>query len=296
MKISKRWIVVLGLAALIAGLVSLSAAAAQDAGSWVLLSEIPVEQHAFVAGFISESSGITAGYAGATHTTADGGQTWTKASNTSLCRYALDIVNDHLAWTAGNGGHVRRSTDGGQTWEAVKNVGFTGISQYISFLDDQNGWVGSAKLLWATADGGQTWQKVELPEDVVNLVAAVALRSPTEGYLLSYKSELFTTTDGGVTWASTPIDLGQDRKLSVMSYPAMRFYTDGSGLMAMQLKDASVIVLRTADNGATWTEESVPVEVETGAKLQLSQDGMWLTITKSEGSKARLFVVEYQES
>lgn len=246
-------------------------------GEWVVIHELKITHSATAVGFLNESVGITAGYAGETHYTTDGGETWPKAENKSMCRYGVDIVNEEVAWTVGNGGNVRLSTDGGQTWQAVSDLGDKRISPFISFVDDQMGWAASAKQLWATVDGGETWEELTLPEEAVNLVTAINLFAEDQGYLLDIKGNLYLTVDSGKTWEVRSLNLGEDQKMTVMIYPALRFVDADNGIVVLRVKDGPGLVLRTADGGATWEAEELPFEVGSSGGFFLSHDGLTLT-------------------
>lgn len=245
-------------------------------GDWVVIHELKIGHSSTAVGFLNESFGITAGYAGETHFTADGGETWPNAENKSMCRYGVEIVSEELIWTTGNGGNIRLSTDGGQTWEAVSDVGDPHISQFISFVDDQLGWVASPMALWKTVDGGQTWEGVTIPKAAINVLVAINLISEDEGYLMDARGDLYLTSDGGETWEVQPWSLGKEHKLSALTYPAVRFVDADTGIVVGRIKDGPGVVLRTTDGGETWEEEELPFEVESGAFF-LSPDGLTLT-------------------
>jgi photosystem II stability/assembly factor-like uncharacterized protein len=253
-------------------------APAASAGTWqVVIQDMNVKHATTVAGFLNDKFGLTAGYAGETHYTTDGGQTWPQAKNQSMCRYGLDIVDQKLAWTAGNGGNVRVSTDGGQNWQAVSNLKDSGISQFISFIDAKIGWVANQTTLWTTQDGGQNWTEIKLPEGAKKLVE-IALRAANDGYLLDEAGVLYITQDGGQKWTSQPLEL-KDGVMSLPHIAAVRFFDAEHGLIVASLAGGGknkVVALRTADGGKTWTEEEVPAQI--GSSFYLTHDGSTLTV------------------
>jgi photosystem II stability/assembly factor-like uncharacterized protein len=266
-------------------------AAAQNSGAWVVVHDIQVEHATNVAGFLTEDFGVTIGYAGEKHYTTDGGETWPEAENESACRFGLDIVDEHVLWSVGNGGGVRLSTDSGQTWTAVSDVSDHGISRYASFLDDQTGWVANTNHLWETVDSGETWTEFSLPEETENMVASVAMLESGTGYLLGFNRNLYFTEDSGETWTAQPLNLSDDRKISVSISPAMRFFDTENGMIVARIKDAGIIALRTEDAGTTWTEEEIPMEeIASSGTLYLSQDGSMVTYTDTNG---HIMVAEY---
>jgi photosystem II stability/assembly factor-like uncharacterized protein len=154
---------------------------------------------------------------------ADGGQNWSPGKNTSFCRFGLNIVDQQTAWNCGNGGHVRVSTDGGKNWQAVANFGGSEPDQccFLSFLDAHTGWAAAPQLLGVTTNGGSIWNKLALPKGIKD-VAAIALRTATEGYLLDTTGTVFVTTDGGLTWKREPV---------AITYNAPTLYLAHDGLI-----------------------------------------------------------------
>ena len=112
----------------------------ESPATWEIVRQLEVEHRTTVVGFHDESFGITVGYAGAVYYTVDGGETWTKANNTSACRFGLDIVVKSVAWHIGNGGQLRVSTDGGKNWEAVTDLSDKRVSSSTSFIDTKTGY------------------------------------------------------------------------------------------------------------------------------------------------------------
>jgi len=256
-------------------------AAAEDTNPWKVVQQVKVKHATTVAAFLNDTFGITAGYAGEVHYTADGGQTWPKAKNASMCRFGVDIVNQTLAWHVGNGGNVRVSTDGGQNWQAAANLSSSGISQFISFVDAKTGWAANQTKLWATADGAQKWTEVALPKGAKNLVEIV-LRTANDGYLLDEAGVLYVTQNGGQHWSSQMLEL-KDGAMALVKLPhgaAMRFFDADHGLIIASLAgggNSELVALRTADGGKTWQKEDMAVPAKIGS-LYLTHDGTTLTI------------------
>jgi WD40 repeat protein len=119
--------------------------------------------------------------------------------------------------------HILRTEDGGLTWSDVTPPeSFAGPDYWwrvsAFFLDQQTAWVaypgtGSrAEAVWRTHDGGQTWDRGLGLEGIVccGMDAGFDLEfvDQTHGWLAggylfgagSSGTELFRTTDGGITW------------------------------------------------------------------------------------------------
>ncbi len=268
---------------------------AEDDSPWQVIFQGQVEQPTTVAGFLDENFGITAGSAGEVHYTIDGGETWSEADNSSMCRFGLEIVDEQLAWHCGNGGHVRVSTDGGHTWQAVADYGPNEPKhcRFLSFLDAEIGWAATPYQLGATADGGASWVDVALPGGIQDM-AAIALRTATDGYLLDVAGNMFVTQDGGETWSPPSPGLIPEGKELLSGFApaaAMRFFDADHGLVALSLKGeegVEILIMRTADGGQTWEQESA---LATFGAPYLTRDGTMLTIV---GLSKKITVLRYQ--
>ena len=178
--------------------------------------------------------------------------------------------------------NVSLSTDGGKTWKAVgEKAG--GMGCILAFADAETGWFGSGTKFEMTADGGATWKELALPEGV-GKVAAIALRTPTDGYLVDGDGVLHITKDGGKTWSSQSLGLDNPKILGFASgafinetpQVAVRFFDANHGLVVLGLSgETGMIALRTSDGGKTWEKESLPGGL---GKPYLSRDGKFLTL------------------
>ncbi len=305
-RISKQFlfvILIVGLVGLIAGLngspvrgqePSTATSAATETvglpGKWAVIHQQTVEAstYLYAAAFLDDKIGVVTGGLGETRYTSDGGNTWLAGANGAATCYGLDVVSPDLMVTVADAGNVHFSADAGKTWAPAADLGDSGLNHNVSFVDAQTGWAGSAKRLWATSDGGKTWQEINLPDGVAPLLAAIDLRTATDGYLLTFKGDLFTTADGGKTWASQPLDLG-DQHLDVSSYPALRFLDDHLALIAVRLNNGDSVVLKSGDGGKTWSRETLPVQTDQ-ANFFLSHDGTILTLL----ARSDITVIQYQ--
>ncbi len=237
-----------------------------------------------MAAFHNQNFGVWggAGEEGAQHYTVDGGKTWTKA-DTGGCMFSVEIVDTNIIWQSCLSG-TSLTTDGGKNWTVIaKDVG--GMASILAFADTKTGWVGSGTKFKMTTDGGATWKDLALPKDSSD-VAAISLRTPTDGYLIDKNGALYITSDGGKTWVSRSLGLNKPAILGFGSggwinetpQVAVRFTSANNGLVVLGLSgNANMIALRTADGGKTWKEESVPAKL---GKPFISRDGKFLTVSK----------------
>ena len=262
---------------LVAGCAPIQAA---DTG-WGVVLQVNVQHPTIAAEFLDEAFGVVVDDASALHITTDGGQTWTRAANNlAQSRAGLDVVNERLIWLVGAGGRVWTSTDAGQNWRAVARLPYGGHVEFISFLDDRTGWAASAesRQLWATGDSGRTWKEIALPQQAGGL-AAIVLRTTVAGYLLDRRGVLFTTQDGGQTWSSQTMGLGESLSIPILTpSAAVRFSDEHCGTVILGLAGdgkSEVWAMRTANGGQSWDQENVPVSI---GQFYLTHDGTLLTV------------------
>ena len=282
------------LVASLAALSGCSAAAASPtprptlAGPWKLVSQRAADPNIsiYVAGFLDETHGITVGYNGEVHYTADGGKTWPAGTNQSFCRFGLDIVSAQAAWHCGNGG-LGFSSDGGKTWTNVKGTYSTADSfpcHFLSFLDARTGWAATGGDLDLITNGGDTWTAIKLPAGLGGSIAAIDLRTATDGYVLDSAGAVWITADGGKTWTSKPLGLtGGAIATAKLPLASMHFTDSTHGVVVARLAGASakLVAFRTSDGGATWQSEQIALALGKAdlTALFLAHDGTNLTVT-----------------
>ena len=241
-----------------------------------------------IGGFLNENFGITVGYAGEVHYTTDGGETWPKGTNQSLCRFGLDILNENLAWNCGNGANVRKTTDGGKTWQKVTDFGESRPNhcRYLSFLDENTGWIAAPKKLGSTTDGGQTWLTLTLPSDIKE-ITAIDLLDKNTGYLVDTNNKLYITNDGGLTWTNKPINIDNLNNLVWSTNESIIRFTDkDNGIFFYYGTDNKLKCSITKNSGDTWEEQVMP-DVH-GLGLFLTPDGKYLSVNAPSGEAITL--------
>lgn len=228
---ARRAIVLIGLAAVVAGTASLlylrpAAVPAPPAGratpatgpSWSLLN----------ASFGDSQHGAVNVYANgllATFVTSDGGHTWRRLFTQAALTTFLD--RDHVvAVDLGPSNQFEISDDAGQTWQTFPQpvtlsggpteIRLSGLLSGPFFLDTVDGWWFGSRpgarqgTLWRTADGGRTWSDLA-PGGVLaadgNALQPVfldrmrgALVSAADGADL--RPTLLVTHDGGRSWSN----------------------------------------------------------------------------------------------
>ena len=259
---------------------------------WTKVSKSSFDYNDNMDGFLNENYGITVGFSGEIHYTTDGGKTWPRAENSSMCRFSLDIVDESLAWTGGNGSQIRVSRDGGKTWQAVTDSPLGGVVSGIDFVDDKTGWICTTARLAASTDGGNSWNQIDIPAEAVG-IAAIQLRTEKDGYILSRDGKLYVTADDGASWETRDIgienyeivnekgELGLFKFNSAVADIAFTDETNGKIVFCGTAPNKGSLVwcVETKDGGESWKGEQVAVEEGfTANRIFLSEDGQYLTL------------------
>ncbi len=112
-------------------------------------------------------------------------------------------VSTEPHWRISAEGALERSTDAGQTWRFVR-VGEpeTMLRSFSSVGHDL--WAGgNAGALYHSPDNGRTWARVTVKagdEVLRSDIARVEFTDPQNGAVTTMTGEIWTTSDGGVTW------------------------------------------------------------------------------------------------
>jgi photosystem II stability/assembly factor-like uncharacterized protein len=199
--------------------------------------------------FADYSTGIAAGDAGTLIHSTDGGNTWSRvAVPLQSALRAVAISKTGTAWVVGDGGAILRSTDGGATFSrigAVPAVDYTAVR----FADDAlHGFVAAADgSLLRSSDGGLTWSlagKASAPLHGVSVG-----HDGSRVVAVGDKGVTLRTIDGGAHVAE--VASGQSFALAAIGFmddqPSVGWAVGAHGT-----------ILRTADNGATWTSLPSP--------------------------------------
>ena len=280
------WIVLAGCQPKAAPTAAVPPTDAATGGPWKLVYQGQVDQPVRMAAFLDETFGLTGGAnnEGRAYYTTDGGQTWTLSEGSSGCLFGLDVLDKEVVWEC-NYSDVRPSLDGGKSWgDKARGMGQPGC--LVSAADRTTAWHLTPSRFEITRDGGATRSAVKFPEGVSQLkLGAIQLRTADEGYLLDTDGNLYITNDGGMTWTKRAY-LGLEKYSSFklwpykgLPYAAIRFTDASHGLVVMSLlgdAKSKIQVLRTADGGQTWAEETLEGEI---GQPYLSHDANYLTIT-----------------
>lgn len=218
--------------------------------------------------------------------TADGGSSWERVTlgrrthgTDGLLLEALDaqhgwaVVNTFLG-AGSSAGEGFRSTDGGESWERL--LGEFRNTSGVDFVNAQVGWISTDVFagvsppwrLFITRDAGLTWESTapgpDLPEPVPGhsqcdfiLLRAQSARTgvvhrpncrtaDAEGRAVT-TSWLDFTSDGGRTWESFPMPIGDPEFLN-----AQTGWVIGPPELQLSGPPSSWALFATEDGGRTW--------------------------------------------
>ena len=236
-------------------------------------------------GFFNNSTAYTVGRSGSAFVSHNKGESFTYGKNTAACLFGLDIISENQAWACGNLGNIIVTVDGGKIWKKVNDFGpkEPNHCRYLSFLDQQTGWIASPKLLASTQDSGKTWEPIKLPEQDTK-ISAIFLRSKKEGYLFDdYKGNLYITADGGQNWLTIATGEKAVQKQSQEGPTAIvRFKDTESGLIIFNnfSRDEKWVLIWTENGGKSWNKSKIAIPM---GYIYLSKDNKIITITDSFG-------------
>lgn len=129
----------------------------------------------------------------------DGGDTWTEIALSHSYRDEPHFPTKTIGYIfQQSGGPLLKSTDAGATWDSIFQFGADAL--YGDWIDENIGYLyDSNRFLYKTTDGGNNWNLVTDTGIPTNLRKLVVL-SETELVAHIFPSNIFRSSDGGVTW------------------------------------------------------------------------------------------------
>ncbi len=128
---------------------------------------------------------------------------WFEVSTPTQSLYAVYFVNADIGWACGYDSTIIKTTDGGNSW-IFQSSPVGDRWEIIQFVNENFGWIRGWNKLIKTTNGGTNWSEVVLPFSFSDFFFI----SPTTGWITSQNnlpnrdSEIFKTTDGGLSWTS----------------------------------------------------------------------------------------------
>ena len=220
-----------------------------------------IRQNLFSACFSTNQNGWVVGELGRVFHTTDGGATYTRSDTGVRTPFlAVACLPDGSVVITGPKGVAMKSRDQGDTWQPLQ----TGVKREllsVAFPTAQVGVaVGDFGTIMRTEDGGATWSKIPLPTDftlpadvaeIVDpgdvLLYDVDFPTPDRGWVVGEFGVIFTTADGGKTWAT------QKSPVETTLFGVQ--FADATNGWATGIEQ---VLLHTSDGGQTWSKQAVP--------------------------------------
>ena len=201
---------------------------------------------------------------------------------------SIHMVSDTAGWGI-SGQYILVTRDGGLTWREVTPPEIfssgTNVEAYGAFPEEQTAWVifsedsqiSPGASVWITSDGGLTWKAGQpllhgVYGDIVWAEFAslnartgwIAIRGAWAGAGSHYDSQLFRTTDGGLTWEN--LVTSTDVDIAFQDFTGLVFSDEKTGWLTWQFLGAYISwpasYATTADGGSTWESHNLPTPAE----------------------------------
>lgn len=216
-----------------------------DGGSHWSDQSSGVSSELFALSFVNVLQGWVCGRGGMILRTTDGGSTWQQQqSGTERLCHAMQFVDALHGWIVCDSGVVLATTNGGTSWTIQATQTISSLIS-VAFTSTKNGWAcGSEGVLIKTTNGGLTWTTAII--DPALALWGIAFGDAMHGCIVAsdrgYEyGRIFTTTDGGETWAA-----GEEGLPALFT---VQLFKNNSGWVAGR----SGTVLKTFDGGNSWT-------------------------------------------
>ncbi len=225
---------------------------------------------------------VAAGAAGAMVRSTDNGVPWTAVTS----GFGADAINglacDRASvWVAvGASGKVSRSANNGATW-AIVTSGLVGSDTLYSVTCDRNStfvatYAGGVLLgALRSTNKGAAWAAVTINNTASVQSGHKAVATDRKGVWLatSFSRDYFRSTDDGATWTIIT---------GVTGASTSRLTTDGKGTWFAARSALGATVVRSFDNGLTWSAgSSFPVSL-TSQAIATDSNGTWIVGDSAE--------------
>ncbi|HNY17191.1 MAG TPA: YCF48-related protein [Treponemataceae bacterium] len=244
--------------------------------------------------FIDKAHALAVGRAGITRHSIDSGKKWLGGTNSSMCLYGCNALDEKTYFATGNKKQVIISTNGGDSWSHATNIGGSApLGKSISFSNVKTGWASSKNWLGETTDGGRNWTEMPLPPGA-SFVETICATGPGTGYLVSEMKEVFQTSDSGAHWnklASPFAELKVPfRPLFSRDNQGVALYMTGdSGILASVGtidKRNILLIAETKDGGKTWSTPELHKLKRLPRSVSVSAKGYVSVFNKDESLTA----------
>lgn len=204
-----------------------------------------------------------------------------QTSNTSALLIAVSAVSDRIAWASGAQGTYVRTTDGGATWQMARVPGADSLQfRDVHAVDAYTAYLlsignGSQSRIYKTTDAGAHWTLQYTNPDSAGFYDCMdfwdARRGIVIGDAVGGEIVVLRTIDGGAQWTRVPAASLPHAQPNEGSFAA-----SGTCLVTKPGGHAWIVasnadrgrVLHTADYGATWSVDTLPLTTRAGSGPQ----------------------------
>ncbi|MDH4164328.1 MAG: chitobiase/beta-hexosaminidase C-terminal domain-containing protein [Nitrospirota bacterium] len=206
----------------------------------------------------------------------DGGVSWSDSgagitnSPVHAIAFSPDYAYDRTVFAGTNGGGVFKSTDGGVTWTST-NTGLTGLFVYgvtisPAYVSDQTVFAATSSAgVFRSTDGGATWSAVNAGSGTATMKAlAISPDFANDRTVFAGSfgnGALYRSTDGGSNWSTV---------LANVEAMALAVSPDYAADRTIYAGNSNGIILKSIDNGLSWTLSNTGLGSQTVRSMHLS--------------------------
>lgn len=201
--------------------------------------------------FSSTTIGYACGANGAIFKTTDGGNTWTlQPTGITYDLYSIDFINNTTGFACGELGTVLFTTNGGTNWTVIDS-GTTEDLTSIFFTTTSIGYAcGTNGTILKSTNGGISWASVTFATAPANDFTSIALMGDgTTLVAVGVAGQMYISTDGITFTAVANLPKTADWNAISRTHQVGPFTTYVVG--------SSGSILKTTNNGTTWTDISI---------------------------------------
>lgn len=234
--------------------------------------------------FINADTGWVTGH-GVLLNTADGGENWTMQDSIDAYFMSVFFKDENEGWAVGFKEHGEyygifyHTTDGGEQW-ILKDSTRWDLND-ICFINADTGFaVGGGRsktTLLRTYDAGTSWEEMD---GYGGHLYTVQFVNDTLGWAAGERGAMLKTEDGGNTWTTTYLDVGQ------FNLTSLSFVNPDTGWVVGSDK-----IHKTTNGGETWeTQDCEANSYYSGCFFKNSNSG-WVCTSESQ-SFGKIFFTE----
>jgi len=195
--------------------------------------------------------------------TTDGGANWTTFTvpgvTSTQIYYEFSFVSDMIGYVVGSNNIHAKTVDGGLTWTTLNGTGLGTSILYCTYFKTENiGFAGSsAGQLYITQNGGVSWAPITVGSSAQ--IRDIWFKDANIGVLVNSVGEIYYTSNGGLTasdWTAGMESCLDDMNGVWCDEHDVFWATGYSSDNTTTNIGNSWSLIKSIDNGATWTQET----------------------------------------